>query len=171
MESRKVSVAAEDPAGPEAAQLTAELSAELGARYDDDGGGAFVPADAAVPRSAFVIARVEGRAVGCGAVVPHDPAQPHMAEIKRMFVKAEERGKRVSTDILHKLEELAGSFGYTIVRLETGLLQPEAIHLYVKSGYTRIARYGRYAQNPMSACFQKKLGYLWPGRLGSADRN
>ena len=58
MESMNVSVTAVDPAAPEAAQLLAELSAELGARYDDDGAGAFVPADAAVPRSAFVIARI-----------------------------------------------------------------------------------------------------------------
>jgi len=152
-----VSVAPTDPKSPAAARLLAELSAELGARYEDDGAGAFVPADAAVPRSAFVIAQIEDRPVGCGALVPHDPAQPLIAEIKRMYVKTEERGKHVSTDILRKLEELAGSFGYTAVRLETGLLQPEAIHLYIKSGYTRIARYGQYAKNPMSACFQKKL--------------
>ena len=75
-----------------------------------------------------------------------------------MYVRLQERGMGVSTEILRKLEESAGTFGYTTVRLETGLLQPEAIHLYVKAGYTRIARYGIYAKNPMSACFQKTLG-------------
>jgi GNAT superfamily N-acetyltransferase len=158
MQSNPVKVAPADPQSPEATRLLAELSAELGARYDDDGAGAFVPADATAPRSAFLIARVEGRAVGCGAVVPHDPAQPHIAEIKRMYVAVEERGRGVSTEVLRELEDRARSFGYTAVRLETGLLQPEAIHLYVKAGYTRIARYGTYAKNPMSACFQKTLG-------------
>jgi len=158
MELKRVSVTVADPKGPEAARLLAELSAELGARYEDDGAGAFVPEDATVPRSAFLIARVEDRAVGCGALVPHDSAQPHIAEIKRMYVTVDERGKGVSTEVLRQLEARARSFGYAAVRLETGILQPEAIHLYVKAGYTRIAKYGKHAQNPLSACFQKTLG-------------
>jgi putative acetyltransferase len=147
-----------DPAGPEAMQLVRELSEELGARYRDSGEGAFEPADAKVPRSAFLVAKLEGEPVGCGALRPYGDQEPHVAEIKRMYVKPAVRGRGVSRSILAKLESLARGFGYSVIRLETGLLQPEAIHLYVKAGYTRIARYGIYTQNTMSACFEKKIG-------------
>lgn len=147
-----------DPGGPEATSLTRELSEELGARYGDSGEGAPEPADAQVARSAFVIARLGGDAVGCGALRPYGVEEPHIAEIKRMYVRPAVRGRGVSRSILAKLESLARDFGYSVIRLETGLLQPEAIHLYVKAGYTRIARYGIYKDNTMSACFEKKLG-------------
>jgi hypothetical protein len=42
-------------------------------------------------------------------------------------------------------------------RLETGVRQPGAIHLYETSGYQRIERYGRYANDPLSLCFEKSL--------------
>ncbi len=147
-----------DPSRPEAVRLLRELSEELGERYGEPGAGATVPERPHEPRSAFVLARMEGEAVGCGALRPYGGAEPHIAEIERMYVNPTARGRGVSRAILAKLESLAKDHGYTIIRLETGLLQPEAIHLYVKAGYTRIGRYGIYKDNTMSACFEKKLG-------------
>ena len=146
------------PAAPRPPRSPGSSLEELGARYGDSGEGAFEPADAKVARSAFVIARLGGDAVGCGALRPYGVEEPHIAEIKRMYVRPAVRGRGVSRSILAKLEALAREFGYSVIRLETGLLQPEAIHLYVKAGYTRIARYGIYKDNTMSACFEKKLG-------------
>lgn len=59
--------------------------------------------------------------------------------------------------ILSKLEQLAWSCGYRSARLETGVRQPGAIHLYETSGYQRIEPYGRYANDPLSLCFEKSL--------------
>lgn len=146
-----------DPSHADARALTDALRAELGALYDDEGAGAFSEDDVRVPRSAFLLARLEGRPVACGALCPCEGGPAHLCEIKRMFVVKDARGKGISRAILWALEEKAASFGYAAVRLETGLRQPEAINLYVKSGYSRIPRYGRYANQPMSACFEKKV--------------
>ncbi|MCD8175986.1 MAG: GNAT family N-acetyltransferase [Tannerellaceae bacterium] len=49
------------------------------------------------------------------------------------------------------------SNGFTSVVLETGINQPEAIRLYEKNGYIRIANYGPYINQPDSVCMKKIL--------------
>jgi putative acetyltransferase len=153
-----VTVAVEDVNHPDALLLIQHLSAELGARYGGDGSGAFATADVQTPRSAFVIARVDGQAIGCGALRSCESGfGPETGEIKRMFVEPVMRGRGVARLILRKIEELAVEFRYRALVLETGLLQPEAIHLYEACGYRRIPRYGRYANQPRSVCFETRL--------------
>ena len=108
-----------DPRIPEALELIEALSEELARRYDyaDDGSGDFKPEGALVARSAFVIGRAGSRAVACGAF---RPLQGHVAEIKRMFVVPDYRGRGYSKAVLRELERLARENGYTTVRLETG---------------------------------------------------
>jgi putative acetyltransferase len=155
-----VEIVVEDPTIPDALELIRLLSAELAARYGfmDDGSGEFTPADVQVPRAAFVVARLDGRPVGCGALRPIDKAGfEDSAEVKRMYVAPEARGRRLGGAILERLEELARGFGYARMALETGNAQPEAIRLYERSGYTRIPCYGPYAEDPRSVCFGKTL--------------
>lgn len=152
---RSLSINVESPRTPTAAKLIQALSAELGQRYGDDGGASsFSPADVEVSGGAFVVARLEGVAVGCGAI---RPMQPGVAEIKRMFVAPAARGQGLAGQILAELESLARQAGYYSVRLETGLRQPEAIKLYRKAGYHYIPNYGQYINNPLSVCFEKYL--------------
>lgn len=153
-------VAVEPPTAPAALELIRLLSAELAAAYDfmDDGSGAFSPADAAVPRSAFLVGRLGGRPVACGALRPLDlPGYEDAAEIKRMFVLEAARGRRFGEAILARLEGLAREFGYRRAILETGNRQHAAIRLYERTGYERIACYGRYIGDPRSVCFGKQL--------------
>lgn len=149
-----IAVSIEDPYSSMALLLVERLSAELGGRYGDDGSGAFSPADVQVPGGAFVVARLCGEPVGCGAI---RPLRDGIAEIKRMFVEPSARGLGVARRILQKLETVAKHAGYRSVWLETGLLQPEAIGLYQSAGYKRIASYGQYVDNPLSVCFEKEL--------------
>lgn len=149
-----ITVAAEDPFASDAEQMIRELSELLGAMYGDDGAGNFAPADAAAPRSAFVIARQHGRPIGCGAV---RPLTTEIAEIKRMYVAPAARGLGVGRRILHELERLAVEFAYESIWLETGCDQPEAIRLYETSGYARRACYGIYVEDPRSLCYEKQL--------------
>lgn len=144
-----------DPHTEEAYQLIAELSAELGVLYGDDGSGAFSLDDVTVPRAAFVIAYLDHEVAGCGALRPM--TDPIVAEIKRVYVRPAMRGKGISRRIMSALETKAGEFGYTTLRLETGIYQPEAIGLYESSGYRRIDCYGEYKNEDLSVCFEKEI--------------
>jgi putative acetyltransferase len=149
-----------DPFSPEAALLIARLSAELAAmypEYPDSGAGAFQPADAAGPRSAFLIAWLDGRPVACAAVRPMEPG---IAEFKRLYVEPDVRRRGIAGRLLAALEEKAREFGYVAVKLETGVRQTGSIRVSESAGYQRIPNYGIYAGNPLSVCFEKRLTYL-----------
>lgn len=150
-----ISITIEDAAGETAAMLIDELSAELARIYKEDGSGLFSPADIQHPRAAFVVAWLDGAAVGCGALRPMP--DDRIAEIKRMYVRAAARGKGLSRRILAKLEALARDFEYEATRLETGIHQHAAIGLYESAGYARIPCYTPYDNNPLSLCYEKRL--------------
>ena len=138
-ETAAVIAAAEDVRGPDAVQLMAELTAELAALYQtSDGSAGFKPADVEVPRAAFVIARIDGEPVGCGALRPLDETT---VEVKRMYTRAAYRRRGVAQAIMAEFERLARDFGYTTIKLQTGPLQPEAAALYERVGYRRIPRF------------------------------
>lgn len=144
----------------EVANMMARLTAELAARYQDDGAGDFKVEDLADPRSVFLVARVDGVLAGCGALRPceHAPANERdIGEVKRMFVDPTFRGQGVGVAILDALEKRARDVGFKRVWLETGTMQPEALGLYRRAGYREIEKYGFYRKDPRSVCFEKKL--------------
>jgi GNAT superfamily N-acetyltransferase len=146
-----------EPADPECADATRlldRLECELANRYGDDGKSDFLPEHVKGPGGVFLIARLEGRPVGCGAL---RPMADGAVEVKRMFVEPEMRGRRFGQIILASLEEYARRAGYARVCLETGVRQPEAIRLYERAGYRRVDNYGKYKGNPLSLCFEKVL--------------
>ena len=57
-----------------------------------------------------------------------------------MYAKAEVRGKGVATALLQHLEAEARDAGITLMRVETGNLQPEAMRLYERAGYRQCGR-------------------------------
>ena len=130
------------------------LSRDLAERYDfeDDGAGEFDARQPTSARSEFLIGRIDGSPVACGAF---RPLSEHVAEIKRMYVRPEFRGRGYSKMILTELECRAAAAGYTVVRLETGNRQPEAISLYERAGYRRIPCFGSYVESQRSVCFEK----------------
>lgn len=147
-----------DPVAPESLRLVAELWSELGLLYPEINGSPFQTQDISGDRSAFVVAWQNGRAVGCGAFRPlPDSDDRGVAEIKRMYVAPGARRRGISRAILSTLEELALDCGYSTVRLETGLRQPNALRLYETAGYHEIPRYGVHVNDPLSACFEKPL--------------
>jgi len=148
-----------DPREPEAAALIGAMTAEVRAIYDHkiDGHGNFKPEDVLVPGSGFLVGRVGSQAVACGA---YRPLAPGVAEIKRMFVVPEHRGRGYSKAILTTLERLAIESGYHTARLETRSKQEAAIALYEGLGYGRIPNYGIYEGREDCLCYEKPLGAL-----------
>jgi len=108
------------------------------------------------PDGVFLVVRDdEGRAIGCGGVCRFDGTR---AELKRMYVVPEARGRGLGRLLLVELEAEARRLGYARIVLETGDRQPEALGLYASAGYERIPCYGIYATRALSMCFEKTLG-------------
>ena len=101
-----------------------------------------------------IVVYVDGIAAACGAFKPFSE---DTMEIKRMYTNPEYRGKGLASEILNELEAWAKESGYEKCILETGIMQPEAIALYEKKGYHRIANYGQYAGIENSVCFEKRV--------------
>ena len=93
-------------------------------------------------------------AVGCGAFKPFDDDS---VEIKRMYVRPENRGVGIAVEVLKELENWAAELDFKAAVLETGKKQPEAIRLYEKSGYELIPNYGQYIGLENSVCMKKSL--------------
>jgi GNAT superfamily N-acetyltransferase len=101
-----------------------------------------------------IVAYIDAEPVGCGAIKKFDTT---MAEIKRMFVQPEWRGKSIAQKILSELEKWAREKNFLSCILETGKKQPEAIRLYTKSGYNIIPNYGQYIGIENSICMEKRI--------------
>ncbi len=103
-----------------------------------------------------VIAYCNGVPVGCGAM---KIAKASTMEIKRMYIVPAYRGKGIAGMILAELETWAAALRMETCILETGKRQPEAIALYLKSGYSIIPNYDQYVGIENSVCFEKKLSF------------
>ncbi len=101
-----------------------------------------------------VIAYKNNKAVGCGAIKEFDVAT---VEIKRMFVREENRGQGIATLMLSALEAWVKELNYTVCILETGKKQPEAISLYEKLGYVITPNFGQYIGVENSVCMRKEV--------------
>jgi len=101
-----------------------------------------------------VVAYENEKAVGCGAFKEYSASA---AEIKRMFVRPENRGRGIAGKILTELESWAKELKFSECVLETGVKQPEAIRLYKKSGYETIPSYGQYLNIENSVCMKKLI--------------
>lgn len=79
------------------------------------------------------------------------------AEVKRVFIKREYRGKGISKKLMELLEERAKNKGYKYLILESGEPLMAAMSLYRKIGYKVIPNYGQYKDMPDSVCMKKEL--------------
>ncbi|HEY0006972.1 MAG TPA: GNAT family N-acetyltransferase [Pyrinomonadaceae bacterium] len=157
MSEHFVTVTLADPQSPEGLLLVQHLWEELGQLYGESGPSRFLPSELKGEGKAFVLARLDGEAVGCGAILP---LLPGVAEVKRIFVEPSARRSGTARLILRELESVALKLGYTALRLETGIRQPAAIRLYESDGYQRIECYGKFAEDPLSVCFEKRIGEI-----------
>ena len=142
---------------PVAQTLISRLNAELAAAYPEEGANHFRldAGETAVGRGGFFVLYRDGQALGCGAVRRLDATT---AELKRMFVAPEERGKGLGQALLERLEEEARALGSTRLVLETGTRQRQAVALYEAAGFRQIPLYGEYHNSPeTSLCLGKDL--------------
>lgn len=79
------------------------------------------------------------------------------AEVKRVFIKEEYRGKGISKELMNLLEDVAKKKGFKYLILESGELLVVAMALYRQIGYEVIPNYGPYRDMADSVCMRKKL--------------
>lgn len=106
------------------------------------------------PVVSFFVARREGTVLGCGALVA---AEDGTGEIKRMFVAEAARGLKLGKRLIEAILERAGELSLSVVRLETGIHQPQAIGLYRAYGFTEIGPFADYRSDPLSIFMEKRL--------------
>ena len=146
----------EPPDSELAASLLGSYFAELRQRFP--GGfepwlsGAASEEELATPNGAFLVARIGGRAVGCGAV---RKLGAETAEVKHMWVDPAVRGQGTGRAMLAALEDASRKLGCRTLRLDTSSHLPEAIGLYRSSGYVETRAYN---DNPYAHhWFEKRL--------------
>ena len=150
---------------PDAQLLVTEVQAEYVVRY---GGPDRTPLDAQEfepPAGAFFVvydrSETPARPVATGAWRRRRDVEAYgatdTAEVKRMFVTASHRGRGLGRVVLTHLEATAAATGITVMVLETGTAQPEAMALYESAGYTPIPGFGHYRWSPLNRCYAKPL--------------
>lgn len=157
---RALDIVRVDYGHPDALRLVEEVQQEYVVRY---GGRDETPLDPlmfAPPEGSFFVGYAGGDAVATGAWRRSDVAAlgtDRTAEIKRMYVAPRAQRAGHARRMLAHLEATARAAGFAALVLETGDKQPEAIALYVSSGYEPIAPFGHYRDSPSNRCFARLL--------------
>ncbi|MET0450089.1 MAG: GNAT family N-acetyltransferase, partial [Aeromicrobium sp.] len=97
------------------------------------------------PGGHFVMVYVDDVPAAMGGWRRGGPAGDTDAEIKRMYVRPAFTRQGLARAVLGELERSAAAAGITRLVLETGTAQPEAIALYLSSGYVEVPKFGFYA--------------------------
>lgn len=149
-----MSIGIERPDQPQVIALIDALDAYQKPLYPADSHHGIDMAALCAPGVVFAVARDDsGRACGCGAVV----LMSGYGELKRMYVLPESRGQGLGVALLEFLERQAQVHDRPLLRLETGIRQPEALRLYARAGYRERAPFGDYLPDPNSVFMEKAL--------------
>jgi putative acetyltransferase len=149
----RISIATETPRQPEILRLIALSDEYMASLYPPESNHLLDIESLERPEVSFLVARGDGKVLGCGSYVGHDG----YGEIKRMFVDPQARGLKIGARLLETIERLAIEAGLPVLRLETGIHQPEAIGLYRRFGYVEIEPFADYRPDPLSLFMEKRL--------------
>lgn len=107
------------------------------------------------PETTTFVARLDGRAVGCAAVRRHAAG---LAEVKRMYLRTDARGRGIADLLLAAVEEKARSEGFGRLSLETGLGFHAARKVYERAGFEVCGPFADYPDSGYAAFYTKILG-------------
>ena len=142
--------------------LLGELNDTLTRITGASGALSFTEDDVSDSRAAFVIAYVDNKPVGCGALRPMCGSE---AEIKRVYARPGTRG--VGSAVVRALEQRARALGYSKLLLETRKVNANAVRFYQKLGYTVCDNFGKYIGREYAVCMEKLLNNIEPNNSSS----
>jgi GNAT superfamily N-acetyltransferase len=128
---------------------------------DELDAGQFAP-----PAGLLAVGYANGSPVAVGAWRGLSDAR---AELKKMYVPEEHRGHDYGRSMLMWLEATAAASGARQAVLATNEGQPVALALYRSAGYTQVAPFGNYPDDPLIVYLGKALEHL-PGERAGRKR-
>jgi putative acetyltransferase len=144
----------ERPDSPDAIALIEELEAHLAPQYPSESRHG-LSVDRLIAESvAFFVVRYDGSPAGCGGI---KLVGTEFGELKRMYVRPAFRGLGLAKGLVDRLAAHACEHGVSLLRLETGIHQREAIGLYKGMGFYAIPPFAPYLPDPLSRFFEKAL--------------
>jgi GNAT superfamily N-acetyltransferase len=150
-----VAITMERPDSADAVALITELEAVLTPLYPTESRHGLSVERLIAEAVAFFVLRSDGVPASCGGVKLFGT---DYGEVKRMYVRPQFRGSGFAKLILNRLADHARAHGVTLLRLETGIHQKEAVGLYEGLGFRRIPPFGAYKPDPLSLCYEKRIG-------------
>jgi GNAT superfamily N-acetyltransferase len=160
----------------DAVRLRDEQQREIDLRYaapgmpavtGSDGASGQDPRDRVDPSNVFatLLLRVDGEPAGHAAMRDLSGRDDHQgglhpdgtAEVKRVYVAPAFRGRGLSRTLMNAAEDAARAAGVRHLILESGLMQPESLGLYLRLGYDPVEPFGVFSDEPESRCFGKWL--------------
>lgn len=147
-----INIVKERPDTPDAIKLIEELENTLAPLYPDESRHGYSVDKLIEQGVRFFIVRKDGIPVACGGLQFFGT---DYAELKRMYVRPDYRGQGLARQLLNHLAEYSRENGITLLRLETGIHQIEALRLYEKWDFSRISPFGDYAEDPNSIFMEK----------------
>ncbi|MFI8528760.1 GNAT family N-acetyltransferase [Streptomyces aquilus] len=115
------------------------------------------------------IARADDRTLGTVSLAfPDKPNSRHRAELVKLMVHRDARGRGLGRGLLTTAEQAAADAGITLLHLDTETDSP-AERLYTSAGWTRVGVIPDYAADPGgvlrgTTLYYKKLGTTAPTR-------
>lgn len=131
---------AEDADSADAQWCLQQCDADIGERFAGGVDGESIPTsdthEVSPPNGLFLVARLDGTAVGCGCL---EPTAPGTVDITRMWLSPDVRGRGLGRALLDRLVTEARRLGYRQARLETNEALIEAISLARAAGFVEVA--------------------------------
>ncbi|CAM3666834.1 GNAT family N-acetyltransferase [Nocardioides zeicaulis] len=145
---------------PDAQLLVEAVQEEYVVRYGGRDDSPIDPRDFEDPLGRFFVGYLDGVPVATGAwrrSPVHALGAETTAEVKRMYVVPAAQRRGIARRMLAHLETTAAAEGVHALVLETGIKQPEAIELYLSSGYEPVPGFGYHRDSALSRCFARRI--------------
>jgi putative acetyltransferase len=137
--------------------LVGELNDELGALYPPEQRHGLALNAIFAPHIRFFVARSEDDVGGCGGVA----LLQDFAEVKRMYVRPQIRGKGVADAIMCRLIAETRKAGLSCLRAETGPKSLAAAGFYRRFGFRTCPAFEPYASLPPPG---SRAAFFWRSR-------
>lgn len=153
--SARVEIVKVDPRTPEIAAMIHILDKYMGELYPAESNHLVDVNTLALPNVHFFGVKLDGRFVGCGAIMEQGN---EYTEVKRIYVDPAARGHGLGRMIIDRLVAESRHRGFDVMRLETGVSQPEAIGLFEACKFERCGTFGDYPSDDPYSVFMERRG-------------